>query len=511
MTLSVSVVIPTYNRARLVQRAVNNVLSECRADDEIIVVDDGSTDDTAEILRGFGDHIRVIQTPNGGAGRARNIGVLAARQPLVAFLDSDDEWIPGRLDPRRRLMEARPDVLFCFSDFTERLSDGTLVHNGLKHWDWGQDRTEWQRFVAAGERLGVLAPGVHDDCASALVHAGDLFHLEMSANYVFANTLLVRRCEAGEALRFPEDLPTYEDWECFARLSRAGTGAFIECETAYHDAHSGARLTDASALVTASTRLIMLERVWGRDEQYLAEHGEAYRQVLRRVRLERIDALLVNGQTAAARRELALTTGASWRRRTASKLPGGALTAMLRARATIRRFGRGAVPRRTAPVMTRREWLGVAAAGVLVVAGAARSKRWRSLIPAGTRSLATTPITIYESPTCECCDSWVRHLGANGFTASVTKLADASDVKRRHHVPVSLWTCHTAVVGDYAIEGHVPADLIRTLLQSHAPIAGLAAPGMPSGAPGMERTTRERYQVIAFTRSGATYVEATRG
>src|SRR5262245_2294166 len=102
--LPVSVVIQTYNRAHLVARAVENALQATQAGDEVIVVDDGSTDNTAAVLAPYRDRIVYHHTTNGGAGRARNIGVHLARHPLVAFLDSDDEWMPAKMYLQRSLM-----------------------------------------------------------------------------------------------------------------------------------------------------------------------------------------------------------------------------------------------------------------------------------------------------------------------------------------------------------------------------------------------------------------------
>src|SRR5258708_6750848 len=111
---AVSVVIPTYNRADVIGRAVDSALAECSGADEIIVVDDGSADGTRQVLGAYGSRIRYLAVPRAGAGRARNIGIRAARNPLIAFLDSDDAWLPGKLQMQRSILAARPDVLFCF-------------------------------------------------------------------------------------------------------------------------------------------------------------------------------------------------------------------------------------------------------------------------------------------------------------------------------------------------------------------------------------------------------------
>jgi hypothetical protein len=121
-------------------------------------------------------------------------------------------------------------------------------------------------------------------------------------------------------------------------------------------------------------------------------------------------------------------------------------------------------------------------------------------------------VVVYKSPTCGCCTEWVAHLRQHGFRVRTEDLTDLQPVKTRHGVPADLQSCHTAVIGPYVIEGHVPADLIARLLQERPKVAGLAVPGMPVGSPGMEvpGAPAERYRVLTFERSGKTGVFATR-
>ena len=120
-------------------------------------------------------------------------------------------------------------------------------------------------------------------------------------------------------------------------------------------------------------------------------------------------------------------------------------------------------------------------------------------------------ITVYKDPNCGCCKEWVKHVSAAGFTATVHDTADMDSVKRAMGVPESLASCHTARVGTYIIEGHVPADLIERLL-TDAPVArGLAVPGMPMGSPGMEMGGRkDKFDVMLFDKSGKSRVFASR-
>jgi glycosyltransferase involved in cell wall biosynthesis len=107
--LEVSVVIPLYNKGPYIARALNSVLSQTAQNFEVIVVDDGSTDDGADVVRGFGDpRIMLIQQENKGVSAARNRGIEAARANLIAFLDADDEWLPKHLETLMRLWERYP-------------------------------------------------------------------------------------------------------------------------------------------------------------------------------------------------------------------------------------------------------------------------------------------------------------------------------------------------------------------------------------------------------------------
>lgn len=111
-------------------------------------------------------------------------------------------------------------------------------------------------------------------------------------------------------------------------------------------------------------------------------------------------------------------------------------------------------------------------------------------------------IEVYLSPTCGCCMKWVRHLEAEGFSVSVNDVRDVRPIKAAQGVPSSPRSCHTALVDGYVVEGHVPANDVKRLLAERPKVAGLAVPGMPVGAPGMEGPNRERYRVMSFDAAG---------
>lgn len=133
---AVSVVIPAYNAAWCVGKAIDSVLAQDFPDLELIVVDDGSTDDTPAVLEAYGDSIRVVQKSNGGLSSARNAGIDAARGELVAFLDADDWWLPGKLGCQVALMRDQPDL--GFSSTAARVEDpgGNFLNIwACAHWE----------------------------------------------------------------------------------------------------------------------------------------------------------------------------------------------------------------------------------------------------------------------------------------------------------------------------------------------------------------------------------------
>ena len=141
--------------------------------------------------------------------------------------------------------------------------------------------------------------------------------------------------------------------------------------------------------------------------------------------------------------------------------------------------------------MKRRTFLGIVAVG---------------LAAAGRATIAGTVVDVYKSPTCGCCGKWVEHLRGNGFTVKVNEVKDVDAFRARAGVPAALASCHTALIGGYVVEGHVPAADIHKLLAERPKAFGLAVPGMPQGAPGMDSPHAPGYEVLLFQADGATGV-----
>jgi len=111
-------------------------------------------------------------------------------------------------------------------------------------------------------------------------------------------------------------------------------------------------------------------------------------------------------------------------------------------------------------------------------------------------------VQVYKSPTCGCCEKWVDHLRAEGFVVETHDVPDVSPIKQENGISAELSSCHTAFVGGYVVEGHVPASDIRRLLAEKPAITGLSVPGMPVGTPGMEGPDAKPYEVMSFGAQG---------
>lgn len=157
----------------------------------------------------------------------------------------------------------------------------------------------------------------------------------------------------------------------------------------------------------------------------------------------------------------------------------------------------------TSPSRSRRQLLSALALLPLSgLAGAAKAVADRS-------TPALPPVQVWKEPTCGCCKDWIAHMEADGFKVFVN-LGGSNAARARLGIPQTMASCHTALVGGYAIEGHVPARDIRRLLREKLPAVGLAAPGMPIGAPGMDTPAyggkKNPYSVMLVAKDGSATV-----
>ena len=329
---AISVIIPTHNRAHLITRAIDSVLMQALPEDELIIVDDGSEDDTSSVISSYGKKVKYIRTDKGGAGVARNIGVREANCPLVTFLDSDDAWMPTHNQLLRSIMKARPDLLFCFTNYAVRFPDTTIRRFALEsHHGY---ELNWEEIMGPAKMASTmieLPEGTEDfQC----YESDNLYKSLCSNSYICVSTLIVRKKEAGDSFKFAEDTSTAEEWECGARLARKGKSLYLHSESAWIFHHFGKRLTNADMFEYATSRIKFRKRIWGADSDFLKGNQELYDAVLREEKILRVEGFLLQGRSREAREEMSNMGELPFSYRFLAGLPG-ALTKII---LDIRRF-----------------------------------------------------------------------------------------------------------------------------------------------------------------------------
>ncbi len=191
--MKVSVIIPTYNRAALVVRAIRSVLDQEEPADEIIVVDDGSTDETSQVLETFGNAIRVVSRPNEGVSAARNSGIAAARYPWIAFLDSDDVWHPQKLALQKAFHRKHPSI-------------------------------RWSHTNEAWIRNGKPVP----QRAHHAKAEGEAFYKMLDFCKIAPSTVMLHKTLLKEVGVFDEKLPVCEDYDLWLRILRRYPVGLVE-------------------------------------------------------------------------------------------------------------------------------------------------------------------------------------------------------------------------------------------------------------------------------------------
>jgi hypothetical protein len=254
----VSVILPVHNRAAWVARAVTSALEQTYAPVEIIAIDDGSTDETRRVLDGFGDRIVVVSQPHAGAYAARNRGLRAARGEFIAFLDSDDRWLPDRLARQMPLM-GRSEVALVFGDAVHVYAAPPAVR--------------------ARRTCFAVTPPHRGRVAAALAWG----------NFIPTSTVLVRRRSLDEAGGFSLERPLSVDYLTWFRIATRHELDFVEDPVAEYSVHAGGISYDLGRSLEARIHLFSAEAA------RVADPGS--RAILRRMRFN----LAMHMALAAAR------------------------------------------------------------------------------------------------------------------------------------------------------------------------------------------------------------------
>jgi glycosyltransferase involved in cell wall biosynthesis len=235
----VSVVIPCFNHGRFLREAVASVLAQRHASYEIVVVDDGSTDDTAQVAAAF-PQVRYVRQENQGLAAARNTGVRASHGPYLVFLDADDRLLPAALDAGVRLLEASPECAFVSGHFHYVEHDGAL------------------RAAYAQETI-----------------PADTYLAFLRGNYVGMHaTVMYRRSALEAAGGFDVSLPACEDYDLYLRLARRHPALRHDTVVAEYRQHDRNMSRDLELMLKTVLRVLGAQWRWARERP---AHRRGYR------------------------------------------------------------------------------------------------------------------------------------------------------------------------------------------------------------------------------------------
>ncbi len=270
---TISVVIPAYNIGKLVTRAIDSVLAQTHKADEIIVVDDGSTDDTADIIKSYSSKVIYIYQENFGPSVARNRGVEAAAGEWIAFLDADDEWLPERLSRQVELLIRNEHLVWATANFYNCLCD------------------ENPRRVNVNPKLGQKALGDKE-------YFDDFFRTSLPHGCGWTGTMLIKKEIMQEAGMFQAGLHIAEDTDLWFRIAcrRPQIGYVTEPLAVYH-------MTTAASLMQKHRQLKFQSDLIERQLQFASEHGrlDAFKSCVGRAVSSQIRGLLFENRPAEIR------------------------------------------------------------------------------------------------------------------------------------------------------------------------------------------------------------------
>lgn len=272
--VDVSVIIPTYNRGPFIVEAVESVLAQTYQSFEVIVVDDGSTDDTLERLEPYQSNISIVKTNHGGAPYARNAGIRAAKGKYVAFLDSDDRYLPHKVALQVQILDRFPDVDLVYSEFSgfgeggrEEFHLKTYHESAFRN---GETYAHYFDQAWSLREAGIECPPWSD----RKIYAGRIFDRYLAVLFVFVNSLMVRRAALETVGFHDESMSLFDGYDLVLRIAKRSRVAFVDLPTyelRYHDGQiSTTKRHDGAAVLVAKQQqlLTIVERHGVLDEAY---------------------------------------------------------------------------------------------------------------------------------------------------------------------------------------------------------------------------------------------------
>lgn len=230
--MKVSVIIPTYNRAHYICQAIESVLEQTFKDIEIIVVDDGSTDNTKDILKPFMEKIIYIYTENGGPAHSRNTGMKIARGEYIAFLDSDDLYYPHKTELQATILDKHPDIAMVYTEFSAFDDNGYWDEFHLRNYHTAYKDANLCYAHIFSEYKTLREAGIHHETwDNRNIFLGNIYDQCFQQLLVFTNSIMFRRDILKTIGLQDENYWMFEEYEFVLRITKYYRVAFIDLPT----------------------------------------------------------------------------------------------------------------------------------------------------------------------------------------------------------------------------------------------------------------------------------------
>ena len=273
----VSVIVPTYNRAYCLTATLDSVLNQTHQHVEIVLIDDGSTDDTVELIaQKYGDEprVRYIYQPNAGVVAARNHGLRIAQGDFIALLDSDDLWHPWKLEAQLAVMQARPEVGMVWTDMEAVNEAGEKISTAYLRTMYGA--YEWvptpEAMFSRSLRSADLVPHLQLVLDERRAYYGDIFSLMMLGSLVHTSTVLLRRERREQVGFFRDELaPSGEDYDFHLRTCRAGKVAYLDASAIVYQVGRPDQLTRPELKLTIARHSLKAIEPFLQNERHLIQ------------------------------------------------------------------------------------------------------------------------------------------------------------------------------------------------------------------------------------------------
>lgn len=291
----VSIVIPSYNCAQYLPECIDSCLAQTYPNIEIIVVDDGSTDNTKTVLQPYLGKVVYFFQENGGLAEARNTGQRIARGEYIAWLDADDIAHPERIMVQALYLEEHPATVLVCSNFFAFDETGEEYEEYCVQYYSQLDVSGGVGGLLSKESGGVAVAG-----ASANVFAGNGRYTLIWGNFIHPPTVMIRAEGCRKAGNLNNNIPTQEDWEYFFRVSKFGGIAWVDYPLLRYRLHSQQMSSTANAVKNATGIVRVFESMLKEEHEYASDNKLEIRKMLGRFCASAVYTLLEDRQKTAA-------------------------------------------------------------------------------------------------------------------------------------------------------------------------------------------------------------------